>query len=252
MCRVCYDCVGEEYLRQQIVHSGEVKQCEFCASDENPSIALEELAEQVHSVLEEHFHITSPDPEGFDYLAAKEGYWEQPGEPVTYAIMNLLDSSEELAEEIRKYLSGQYDPLGKDALIDPCPYESDSQYDERAIDTYAFQESWTSFRQEILSRSRFFNQSARSNLEHLFSGIEKLATNDGEPVVRVLSAADAVFRARIATTAEALEEIIKGAPSSLGAPPSSHANSGRMNAEGISVFYGATDASTCIAEVRAP
>ena len=252
MCRVCCDCVCEEYLRQQIAQSGEVEQCEFCASDENPTIALEELAERVHSVLAEYYYMTSPDPEGFGYLAAKEGYWEQPGELVTYAIMNLIDSSEELGEKIRKHLSCQYDPEGKDALIDPCPYASDSQYEVRAIDTYEFQESWTSFRHEILSRSRFFNQTARSALEHLFSGIDKLVTHGGEPVVRVLSMEDSVFRARVAKNTEELDGILKGAPSSLGAPHSRHASPGRMNAEGISVFYGATDANTCIAEIRAP
>ena len=252
MCRICCDCIGEDYVHEQIVCSGEVGHCGFCDSKENPTIELDELAELVHSVLEEHFYMTSPDPEGIDLLAAREGYWEQPGEPVTYTIMNLIDSSEELAEALREHLSEQYDPVGKDALIDPCLYSNDSQYEERAIDAYEFQESWASFRQEILSRSRFFNQAARSALEHLFSGIEQLATRDGAPVVRILSPEEFVFRARVTKTGDSFEEILKDAPRSLGAPPGRHASAGRMNAEGISVFYGATDANTCIAEIRAP
>ncbi|MEJ1402437.1 MAG: RES domain-containing protein [Candidatus Sedimenticola sp. (ex Thyasira tokunagai)] len=252
MSKVCADCIGEAYLRDQIMQNGEVVCCDFCGSELHPTIELEELAEQVHSVLEEHFYMTSPDPEGIDLLAAKEGYWEQPGEPVAYAIMNLIDSSEELAEAIRECLSDKYDPWGKDAMIDPCPYADDSQYEEKAIDTYEFQESWTSFRQEILSRYRFFNQAAKSALEHLFQGVAQLVTHDGDPVVRVFGPSDSMFRARLAKSNGALEEILKTTPESLGAPPGRYASAGRMNAEGISVFYGATDVDTCIAEIRAP
>ncbi|MDR5645491.1 RES family NAD+ phosphorylase [Burkholderia cenocepacia] len=38
----------------------------------------------------------------------------------------------------------------------------------------------------------------------------------------------------------------------LGSPPAQAARAGRMNAAGISVFYGAVDMGTCIGEVRAP
>ena len=249
---VCADCIGEDYLHEQIMRGGVVGHCDYCQSEDNPTIELDELAEQIHSVLEEHFQMTSPEPEGLDYIAAKHGYWEQPGDPVTHIIMNLIDSSEELAKAIRECLSDQYDPLGKDAMSDPCPYADDSQYEERPIDTYAFQESWSSFRQGILSRSRFFNQEAKSALDHLFQDVTQLETYTGDPVVRVLSPGDSIFRARLAKTDEALEAILKSAPQSLGAPPGRYASTGRMNAEGISVFYGATDLDTCIAEIRAP
>ena len=239
-------------MREQIIQNGEVAVCDYCHSEKNPTIELNELAEQVHSVLEEHFSMTSPDPEGIDLLAAREGNWEQPGELVTDVIVNLINSSDELAESVREFLSEQYDPAGKDALIDPGPYDGDSQYEERAIDTYDFQESWASFRREILLHARFFNQSAKSALEHLFSGIERLTTHDGKPVVRVLGPEASVFRARIAKPNYTLEKILKAAPLSLGAPTGRYASAGRMNAEGISIFYGATDVDTCIAEIRAP
>jgi hypothetical protein len=252
MNNVCAVCIGESYLQTQIMQEGKIGQCDCCQSEDNPTVPLDELAQQIHSVLEDHYRMTSPDPEGVDFLASKEGYWEQPGEPVTVAIMNLIDSSEELAEAVREYLSDQYDPHGKHALVDPCPYAEDSQYEERPIDTYEYQESWDSFRQEILSRARFFNQTAKFALEHLFQGVAQLSTHEGDSVVRILNSEDSIFRGRLANSFEALEEIIKSAPESMGAPPSRHASAGRMNAEGISVFYGATDIDTCIAEIRAP
>ncbi|MDP2620585.1 MAG: RES family NAD+ phosphorylase, partial [Hyphomicrobiales bacterium] len=49
-----------------------------------------------------------------------------------------------------------------------------------------------------------------------------------------------------------LTDILKHPARQLGAPPSRRAQAGRMNAAGISVFYGAQDLDTCVAEVRAP
>lgn len=252
MSRVCSHCIGESYLSSEISEQGQRCRCDFCESTEYPTVNIDVLAERVHSVLEEHFFMTSPDPEGMDYLAAKYGYWEQPGEPITDVILNLIDSSEALAEAVREYLSDQYDPVHKDALIDPCRYAIESQYDEKAIETYKFQESWQTFRKEIISKARFFNQSAKSALDHLFHGIEGLTTRDGSPVVRVLGSDSVFFRARLAKTFEELQTILSKAPGSLGAPPGDYAAPGRMNAEGISVFYGATDVETCIREIRAP
>lgn len=252
MTKVCAACIGEDYLKRRIIKSGKVTRCDYCHSEVNPTVEIENLAARVHSVLQKHFYMTSPEPEGIDLLAAREGYWEQPGEPVTNVIMNLVYSSEEIAEAMLEYLSSQYDPCGKDALTNPSPYAGDSQYEERPIDTYEFQESWSTFRKEILANSRFFNQTARGMLEHLFHGIEQLTTRDGQPVVRVLRESDCIYRARVAKTDDELTKILAGAPQSLGPPPGIHASGGRMNAEGISVLYGATDAETCIAEVRAP
>ena len=252
MSNVCTDCISEDYLSARIVQDGEVKYCDFCQSEQNPTIGLDELAKQVHSVLQEHFYMTSPEPEGADLLLAKEGYWEQPGKPIDYVIMDMIDSSEELTQAVRRYLSEEYDPNWKDALSEPCPYDKFSQYEERPIDTYEFRESWTLFRQEILTQSRFFNKAAKSVLDYLFEGVTQLETSEGDPVVRALSSSDAIFRARLAKSEEVMDEILKGAPSSLGAPPMRYAGAGRMNAEGISMFYGATDVDTCIAEIRPP
>ena len=252
MRNACTVCVSEDYLSDQIIQNGEVRFCDFCQSEQNPTIGLDKLAEQVHSVLQEHFYMTSPDPEGVDWLMAKEGNWEQPGELVDYVIMGMIDSSEDVAKAIREHLSEQYDPYGEDVLYEPSPYSDISQYEERPIDTYEFRESWTSFRQEILTESRFFNQRAKSTLDHLFEGVTQLATFAGDPVVRAFGTSDAIFRARLAKSKEAVEEILKGAPDSLGAPPIRYAGAGRMNAEGISMFYGATDEDTCISEIRPP
>ena len=77
------------------------------------------------------------------------------------------------------------------------------------MDIYEFVESWKLFRKEILSRSLFFNQIAKSMLEHLFQDVAQLVTHDDKPVVRVLGSKDSIFLARLAKSYDTLKEILK-------------------------------------------
>jgi len=249
---VCSECIGEEYLNAEIRESGTVTKCNYCNELNHSAIPLHELAERIHEVLQEHYYRTSSEPEGIDLLAAREGNWVQPGESVLHVIMNIIDSSEELAESIYEYLSNTYDAWGKDALCEPQPYDSEAYYAERPINTYDFQEHWSSFKSDVYKRARFFNRNAEDSLDHIFNGIWELKTHYNKPVIRTLTTEDCIFRVRIADSPKKLEKIIKELPDSLGAPLARYAKAGRMNAEGISMFYGAMDKQTCIAEVRSP
>ena len=111
------------------------------------------------------------------------------------------------------------------------------------------------FCQEIRYRARFFSQEAEKVLGQLFDDVDSLRTFDGKSVI--LSAGPAskiseIFRARVSQTQDTLGRILKDPVQELGAPPPKLSKNGRMNAAGISVFYGAADADTCIAEVRPP
>ena len=251
---VCHDCIEEEYLSKEVLDSGNSARCSFC-DEVSASIGLEELAEKVHEVIKNYFYQTSSEPEGYEYLLAKEGLWDREGELVSDLINGIAMVDPEISESIREYLSWRYDAAGKDALYEEQPYEPEAQYAEREVDTLDFAESWSAFKQSIRTQSRFFNPHAKEVLEHIFRNLSSQVTIDGEPVVRSMQPdADGcdIYRARIAFSMNALEKIIRELPRSLAAPPHKHAKSGRMNAGGISVFYGAMDIDTCIAEVRAP
>ena len=58
--------------------------------------------------------------------------------------------------------------------------------------------------------------------------------------------------ARKAESQEELKGLLKAPASEIGPPPTEYAGDGRMNARGISVFYGAFDQATCVAEIRPP
>jgi len=128
-------------------------------------------------------------------------------------------------------------------------------YEENRIDDLEFQETWNAFRTEIRSRSRFFSQYAQEALDEIFSEIGTLSSFDGTPVFREISPTEDeryIFRARVCFSDKELKEILSAPVKQIGPPPSRSARAGRMNAAGISVFYGAIDKETCIAEARAP
>lgn len=82
-----------------------------------------------------------------------------------------------------------------------------------------------------------------------------MRTDDGHPVIVDAgpdTAYPAIFRARVFQSHDNLKEAIKRPDQHLGSPPSANADAGRMNARGISVFYGANSALVALSEVRPP
>jgi hypothetical protein len=114
---------------------------------------------------------------------------------------------------------------------------------------------WDRFEKSIKTQSRFFNRTAASCLASVFGGIGDLQTRYGRPLV-VDAGPGArfhmLYRARVFQSDADLEAALARPDVHLGAPPASLAAAGRMNAQGISVFYGASNQKTTIAELRPP
>jgi len=250
---VCSDCIGDKILKEIVPSEGEPEQCTFCGTNAN-CLTLENLANQVHEVIEKNFYLTSNEPEGVDYHLAKEGLWERPGEQVHLVISRIAKVSEDIAEAIRDHLSEQF---GYEAARDgeENPYGYDALYEENSVDDWRFQESWDFFKTNIKTRSRFFSQQAEEVLDEIFKGLGTLKTIHGTPIIREIQPTDKdrhFYRTRVSFSVRELKEILAAPSKRLGPPPSLSAKAGRMNAAGISVFYGAVDGTTCIAEARAP
>lgn len=250
---ICHACVGDAFLKEEICSDGKKRKCEFCGKTRK-TWPLQELAERVRSVIEEHFRITPSDPrdEGFAY--DKEMDWERRGDPVADVIAEICELEPDVAEAVRKCISDEtsYDAF-EGAYEDP--FGSDTYYEEGRPNTGNFRESWEFFRQEIKSRARFFGRSAQKALDEIFGDLASHKTWEGTPAIKEIAPADEgrfFYRARIAHSHSELHEMLTQPVKRLGPPPFRLARAGRMNAAGISVFYGAMDADTCIAETRAP
>jgi hypothetical protein len=250
---VCFMCVGDEFLRQSVRSDGKETECSYCKNVRS-CFSLAGIGDQVHEVLNEQFYLTSSEPDGLDYMLAKDGLWNREGDPVAEVIADIGGFDEEIAEDIRAYLSDQhgYSEV-KDGGEDP--YADDAQYDARGPDDQNLRDTWESFCQQIRWRSRYFSEYVEISLDNIFGDLESLSTVKGASIIQVITPSDInryVFRARVAFSQSELQDILKYPAKQLGAPPSRLARAGRMNAAGISVFYGALDVDTCVAEIRPP
>jgi RES domain-containing protein/HEPN superfamily RES-like protein len=249
---ICTNCIGEKFLKNEINNLNLIEKCNYCGTTDKPTTSLDELAEELHIVLSQQFNLTPEEPTGYEAYLHKDGLWERAGDLIEDVIQDVLDVDTSIGIDIREYLSDEYDSRGEDSLMEQQPYSIDAQYQEKPIDSVEFTEVWREFKSSIHSEARFFNNNAIDSLKWLFNGISELKNASGEPVVRVYTNDDEFFRSRVALTVESLVGILENLPSSLGPPPSGSVSAGRMNADGISVFYGGLDKTTCVAEVRAP
>lgn len=250
---VCYDCIGDPFLAEEVKENGTRGQCDYC-SGKCEVLKLDEIADLVHEVLQKYFYLTSSEPNVYEYIFAKEGLWERSGYPVADVIADIAGLSEEIAGDVKTLLSQHF---GYSAIKEgeDDPYSSDALYEERGSDDWNFRETWSDFRNDIQSRARFFSSYAEEALGDIFSDLATQRAFGDRPVICEIGPDDEdrfVWRARKAQSDKELKAILKSPVREIGPPLSRLAKGGRMNAPGISVFYGAMDEPTCIAEARAP
>lgn len=253
---ICRGCIGDEFLANEVKRRGTVCRCSYCGK-RGKTLAVEDMADHVHIALSEHFELTPDDmsePEEFVQWAITRE-WERRGDPVEWVISEVAGVSEEIARDVRELLSNKHGhwTFVKDGGEDP--YSSEAMYEERDPSSGGFRYTWDEFRREIRFRARFFNNEAKGKLDHIFGDLTALESFDGRPVIREIDSASKdrfIWRARQANSDDELKTILKSPAQEIGPPPSGLAQNGRMNATGISVFYGAMEKATCVSELRPP
>ena len=251
---VCHNCIGDQFLANEVQENGNCEQCAYCGETLN-TFTLEQLADRIHEALQAHFEITPDEPNEQDMFLERMGIttWEREGYQVSGLISGMADLSDEIAEDVTNFLSNLHgewvDKVGWEG-----PYEPDVLYEEREPDDQNFRDIWEEYSNEIRSHSRFFSAYAEEMLNNIFGDLSALRTWGDKPVIREIGIDDSerfVWRARRAESTIELAEILKSPTREIGPPPSRLAKAGRMNPEGIPVFYGALEEDTCVAEVRA-
>lgn len=257
--RICSGCVGEKYLKALIEADGKEAICSYC-DDEAKTISIEDLANLIEKAFEDHYERTPTEPDGFEaamHNDPESNYeWERHGEQVLWAIANAADIKEKPAEDVLAVLEDRHSDFESAKMGEECDFDGDSYYAEKDAGCDEFSQSWNEFEQGLKSEARFFSKSAQARLDEIFANLSELKTDKGAPVVvNAGPEADikALHRARVfAGETEKLEEALKFPWLHLGPPPMHAASAGRMNARGISVFYGAIESATALAEVRPP
>ena len=240
---VCERCIGDNVLKGEIRRIGVVAECAFCKQSEK-CISLETIANKVNDFYRFHY-VTGRAPG----LSGNS----QDGEFPETIVAELVDCDHIIADAIVEYLSAKENYFVHHDGAEPM-FDKDTRYDRIVTDfPFVMHSTFEEFRSNILHVKRFYNHQASEKLHELLGDIDELDQYASSEVVRGLEPGkrdSAIFRARRALSPEKAKEILENLPGSLAPPPPEKARAGRMNAAGISVFYGGFSSDVCIAEIR--
>ncbi len=255
---VCHQCVEESFLSSKIATTGEIAVCSYCES-EDQCWTIEQLADRIEQAFDEHYVRTSTEPDDWQQslLRARESdyEWDRNGEPVREAIEGAARIPDEAVSDVLEVLGERHYDFDTAAMGDECEFDADSYYEQKDSSDATWQYEWRYFERTLRTEARYFSRAAADHLAAVFGGIDQLGTSDGKPLVVDAgpgAPVEVLFRARVFQSEEPLKEALCRPDRHLGSPPARAAAAGRMNARGISVFYGATTHSVALAEVRPP
>lgn len=233
---ICHQCVGEKFISAMIKKKGSANdRCSYCRS-RRKTISLPELAESMHTVFSTYYR-----------CRADEGLYPgySFGNPAEDIIAECLEVDEDISAEIHEALKENYND-GFDGDV----YSEDYVYKEKTHSSEALDNKWEEIKKSLQNEARFFNNHVKDFFDKIFSGIETHRTQDGRNAVNYINNDMPVFRARVFDSYDKVEEALQHPERHFGPPPHLLATSGRMNAQGIPVFYGASSPNIAIAEVR--
>jgi len=255
---ICYNCVDEPFLKKEIESKGKRRKCQFCSATAK-CYKIDELADRVEQAFERHFCRSSDEPTPWQYALLKDKesdyMFEREGEPVIAAIADAAVIPEEAAALIQEILADRHYSHSAAEIGEECEFDPDSRYIATDVSDHYWREEWRKFEKILKTESRYFNQHGLKHLSEIFTGIEKLETKDHRSIIVHAgpgSPIDLLYRARVFQSDEKLIDALKHPDLQLGTPPSWLVASGRMNAKGIAVFYGAAEEQAALAEVRPP
>ncbi|MCG7870509.1 MAG: RES family NAD+ phosphorylase [Candidatus Thiodiazotropha lotti] len=256
--RICSGCIGDKYLKAEVDHVGEQATCSYCGVEGN-TISIEELADRIEQALEDHYQCTSNEPTGYEYALLSDREidydWDRHGEPVGFVIQEAAEIEEEPAEQVRHILYERNFDFDMTAAGEENPFDDEAHYEGKDVSDHELQQGWAYFQKSLKTEARLFNRDAESTLDSIFEGLTGHTTyNSGAVIVNAGPGRriSKLYRARVFQNDENLEQALIRPDIEIGPPPFSAASAGRMNAKGISVFYGATNKNVALTEVRPP
>ncbi|MCS0497834.1 RES family NAD+ phosphorylase [Ancylobacter sp. MQZ15Z-1] len=245
-------------MKAVIRKEGEIARCNFCYRRKSRTFTLEQMADRVEAAFADHYVRTSDQPDDLETMAIRYGelVWHRHGEPIGEAIQMAAMIDEPPASAIAEILAERHDTFVPGDVDGEQEFGPDSHYERLdVVKDDHFHQNWERFEQSLKSEVRFFSRTAQQVLSDTFSGITEARTKSGMPVIVAAGPGTAItslFRARAFQSRDRLEAALSRPDLEIAPPPSKDARAGRMNARGVPVFYGATDAQIAMAEVRPP
>ena len=247
---ICKNCIVDDFLRAEIDSNSAVVECSECGQ-KRKGISIDDLGRRLEGILR-RYYVVGEETKHFASADDDRGSWQQIGDDLSDIVQDVLG-------ECYNCHSSIVDAVKEAEECDPSSgdygyWEDGTNYQFRFIqyEPSAFP-GWHETRAELKHGRRFFSPAAMSMFAALFEGIDDIkARVDGKqaPVCYRLPLGDQLFRARVVDSESMQIDVIAAPARQVGPPPPELARSGRMNAEGVSVVYASSEASTCVAEMR--
>ncbi|EAX0891276.1 RES domain-containing protein [Salmonella enterica] len=236
---ICHQCIGEKYVKTTIKNTGTtIATCSFCEK-RRKNLPLQDIVGMMHHVFENYYQ--SQENNGYS--------WMDGGDSAQIVIGNELIVDEDIANDIYDGLCESYNRYDD---CDPAVYNDDYIYSSRGFSTGKLNQAWHKMKQSLNEEARFFNRSVKLFLDDLFSDLDDFKIGNEQSPIKIIDQNIQLYRARVFENNNEIGEALMHPERNFGPPPPELARSGRMNAHGISVFYGATTPDIAISEVRPP
>lgn len=161
-------------------------------------------------------------------------------------ISECLKVDSNIANELYEILQDEYNNHHDNVVL----YDDDLLYTRDYQSTRILDEKWEEIKKSLQCEARFFNNHVKKFFDRIFSNVGLHKTLDGKNAITYIDESVSLFRARVFDSIEKVEFSLQFPEKEFGPPPHKFATSGRMNAQGIPVFYGAMTSETAISEVR--
>lgn len=232
---VCADCVGDPWLRQEMLARGRDRLCAFCDS---PGVTWDvvDLALRTGTVYRQVVRCYHPvdDRRHRNEALSPQAIIEQ-----------LLQGKSALAEAVWAVLaSGAWNDPDDDGA--PDRYDPREEYLIDVPASWSHHEDWQGFCHSLENTSRFFDDQAARLLDDLLGNPPPEAVVIAGPGTEL----QRLFRARLAVDPAEVAKLLADPAAQFAAPPPARRRAGRMNAAGIPVLYLACEEETALAELR--
>lgn len=257
--KICHDCLTDTYLSKYIREENQIEECDHCKS-ENPVLSLMEISEIFEATINNLYGVTASDPNFYQLMMIKDkesSYeWEREGELTNDIANNLIGfGDEKYGDYVQLILAEKHSDWEMAQMGEATPFNDEYYYERKHVFPDGMYREWRTFERIVHEESRYYSSEAKAFLDIIFDGLAALKTHSNEDVIKVFSPknnSDILYRGRHFFEHADIVKAMGRPDLHIGPPPTDIAASNRMNAKGISVFYGATSIDVAMAEIRPP
>lgn len=233
--RVCSFCLrdGQVLLRMIMDDPNSHRPCDYCGSEAR-TMSMHALGNKIDWLIEKYYSPGEVDEE----------YGDQEGSPLFEILEKEVSSNIGVIEDLSKILVDCRFEWG----TEEHKYGEDPHFIPAIFISFKLSSKWALMEKKLRESNSFFNHDAHETFDEVFGYLF-----DNHPSAFIDFTPDTpLYRGRIFKSEDEIETAPQMPEARLGPPPSSLAPYGRMNAKGISVFYGATSKTDAASEIRPP